>query len=203
MFCPHCRAEYRPGFSRCSDCDVPLVATLPGAEDQENQGLKIGYTTEDQMDCVVACKKLIAANIPFRVLDEKLQALREVDARFSIGVPAELYDQANELLQEGKLDFNEDEPAMELADSNEAFTSPLRGKNWDPDGWFPEDATEEIWTENKPMHTQMIEACLRENLIHVRTDVSPDGSTRVFVMSEDEVRAREIVREIVEGTPLV
>ena len=25
MFCPRCRAEYRPGFSRCSDCDVDLV----------------------------------------------------------------------------------------------------------------------------------------------------------------------------------
>jgi hypothetical protein len=25
MFCPKCGAEYRPGFSRCSDCDVYLV----------------------------------------------------------------------------------------------------------------------------------------------------------------------------------
>ena len=29
MFCPECRAEYRPGFTRCSDCDVPLVERLP------------------------------------------------------------------------------------------------------------------------------------------------------------------------------
>ena len=29
MFCPECRAEYRPGFSHCSDCDVPLVERLP------------------------------------------------------------------------------------------------------------------------------------------------------------------------------
>ena len=29
MFCPKCRAEYRPGFTRCSDCDVPLVERLP------------------------------------------------------------------------------------------------------------------------------------------------------------------------------
>jgi len=25
MFCPQCRVEYRPGFSRCTDCDVDLV----------------------------------------------------------------------------------------------------------------------------------------------------------------------------------
>jgi hypothetical protein len=29
MFCPECRAEYRPGFTRCCDCDVNLVQDLP------------------------------------------------------------------------------------------------------------------------------------------------------------------------------
>ena len=28
MFCPQCRAEYREGFFRCSDCDIPLVDPL-------------------------------------------------------------------------------------------------------------------------------------------------------------------------------
>src|SRR5262245_12127581 len=26
MFCPQCAADYRPEFTRCSDCDVSLVA---------------------------------------------------------------------------------------------------------------------------------------------------------------------------------
>ena len=29
MFCPQCKAEYRAGFARCSDCDVELVKELP------------------------------------------------------------------------------------------------------------------------------------------------------------------------------
>ncbi|PYS44943.1 MAG: hypothetical protein DMG13_33080 [Acidobacteria bacterium] len=29
MFCPRCRAEYRAGFHRCSDCDIELVEQLP------------------------------------------------------------------------------------------------------------------------------------------------------------------------------
>src|SRR6266478_7879089 len=29
MFCPECRAEYRPGFTRCADCNVDLVRELP------------------------------------------------------------------------------------------------------------------------------------------------------------------------------
>ena len=28
MFCPVCRAEYREGFSECTDCDVGLVEEL-------------------------------------------------------------------------------------------------------------------------------------------------------------------------------
>lgn len=29
MFCPECRVEYRPGFTRCTDCHVDLVKELP------------------------------------------------------------------------------------------------------------------------------------------------------------------------------
>lgn len=28
MFCPRCHAEYRPGFTDCAHCEVPLVETL-------------------------------------------------------------------------------------------------------------------------------------------------------------------------------
>jgi hypothetical protein len=31
MYCPQCGAEYRPGFTRCADCEVPLVAGKPPA----------------------------------------------------------------------------------------------------------------------------------------------------------------------------
>ncbi|SRR5260370_972618 len=35
MFCPNCRAEYRPGFARCSDCEVDLVEDLPPQNPQD------------------------------------------------------------------------------------------------------------------------------------------------------------------------
>jgi hypothetical protein len=28
MFCPNCEAEYKAGITRCSDCDIDLVAQL-------------------------------------------------------------------------------------------------------------------------------------------------------------------------------
>ena len=32
MFCPQCKAEYRPGFTQCYDCGVDLVYELPVEE---------------------------------------------------------------------------------------------------------------------------------------------------------------------------
>jgi len=29
MICPLCQAEYRQGFTRCADCDLELVDSLP------------------------------------------------------------------------------------------------------------------------------------------------------------------------------
>ena len=40
MFCPQCKAEYRPGFTHCSDCDVDLVhdsAVLSTPKDHPNR----------------------------------------------------------------------------------------------------------------------------------------------------------------------
>jgi len=35
-FCPNCRAEYRPGFARCVDCEVALIEELPPPSVQDS-----------------------------------------------------------------------------------------------------------------------------------------------------------------------
>ena len=42
-FCPSCRAEYRPEFLRCTQCDVELVDSLPPQDPSESgpDGLKL------------------------------------------------------------------------------------------------------------------------------------------------------------------
>src|SRR5258708_37238065 len=37
MFCPNCRAEYRPGFAMCSDCGIELVEILPPPDLQDSK----------------------------------------------------------------------------------------------------------------------------------------------------------------------
>ena len=44
MFCPQCRAEYREGFFRCSDCDIPLVDQLPA--DRSVTDRRRGFETD-------------------------------------------------------------------------------------------------------------------------------------------------------------
>ena len=29
MFCPKCRSEYQPGYTKCTDCNITLVSQLP------------------------------------------------------------------------------------------------------------------------------------------------------------------------------
>jgi hypothetical protein len=88
------------------------------------------------------------------------------------------------------------EPAPEQP-SVEIVAEESRG-DWDPEGWHPEDATAEVWSAESAELVDMLGSSLRENQIHFRL-MQAGGKHRLFVLPEDEARAREIVREIVEG----
>lgn len=90
---------------------------------------------------------------------------------------------------------------MELpAEEDAAATSDL-ADNWDPDQWYPEDATVEVWSEGIQRLTWMIESSFHENRIHSRTDTLDDGAWKIFVLPEAELRAREIIGEITQAAP--
>jgi hypothetical protein len=72
--------------------------------------------------------------------------------------------------------------------------------DWDPQDWYPEDATVEVWSGGQPEMGEMIAASLQENQIHSRRD-NLKGRCALFVLPDDEARAREIVREIVDAAP--
>jgi len=72
------------------------------------------------------------------------------------------------------------------------------GHGWDPTDWNPEEAASKVWHGEQSYPGEMIEMALRENQIHTRFEKA-DGKNAIFVLPEDEVRAGEIAREIVEG----
>lgn len=73
MFCPNCGDEYRPGFTRCADCDVELTETPPApAEPYEFVTV---LETGDQSLVAVAKSVLEGAGIPCIARNERLQNL--------------------------------------------------------------------------------------------------------------------------------
>ncbi|HVS74122.1 MAG TPA: hypothetical protein VHE23_01760 [Candidatus Acidoferrales bacterium] len=71
---------------------------------------------------------------------------------------------------------------------------------WDPDDWYSEDATVEVWKGDSPAFADLLSASLRENRIHCRAD-ELSGEHLLYVLPPDEPAAREILREITEGVP--
>ena len=71
---------------------------------------------------------------------------------------------------------------------------------WDPTDWNPKEAKVKVWSGDESYPGEVIEMALRENQIHARFEKT-EGKNAILVRPEDEARAREIVREIVEGTP--
>jgi hypothetical protein len=66
--------------------------------------------------------------------------------------------------------------------------------------WYPDDATSLVWDGEPAEAQEMIEMSLKENDIRMRPEVQ-NGRPQLFVLPEDEVRAKEIVREVIEGQP--
>src|SRR5919197_2688047 len=66
MFCPRCNAEYRAGFTRCSECGVLLVYRLPiqyqNSLETEAELVVVG-TYNNRLDADLAKMALEAAGI--------------------------------------------------------------------------------------------------------------------------------------------
>jgi hypothetical protein len=100
MFCPECRAEYRSGFTHCSDCDVDLVAELPKQlADVDLSSLKSVWAGKNQERCAWLCEKFNAAGIPFKVDQGRQQYLIGVEENYRIAVPAEFFEKARQIIK--------------------------------------------------------------------------------------------------------
>jgi hypothetical protein len=131
---------------------------------------------------------------------------------FEIAVPVSQYERAKEFLgiqiepDEKDLPSNEEfQAVMELPEKDNVAVHGGVEDNWDLRNWYPEDATVEVWAgdESKGASDKgwIIELALNENHIRSRADVLKDGTRHFFGRPEDEGRALEIVREIVEAAP--
>jgi len=219
LFCPQCKAEYRPGYRRCADCDIDLVDELPPTQGEESaQTTQLNdprtiWVGDSESDCVEQCQPFKEAGIPYEVsqiVKDRRQRM-EVIWKYELAVSHEDESRAKELLQlpetvaDWSSETTEEEGNQTLLEYPEHFDD-----NFDLDearrrrlylkAFDPEEACDEI-LQIPPGESSAIETSLKENYIRMRAEPQPDGSRKLFVLPEDAAIAREIVREIAEGAP--
>jgi len=102
--------------------------------------------------------------------------------------------------RESSLRARRSSPSGESVDATEP-ESPMEPLAREFAGNFnPEDATAEVWSGDEPGMAEILEDCLRENGIGCA--VNQIGvKSRILVLPISAVRAREIIREVIEATP--
>jgi hypothetical protein len=66
--------------------------------------------------------------------------------------------------------------------------------------WYAEDANVKVWEGQGEDNGDFLVAALHENGVRCRLEMASDRLA-LYVLAEDEARAREIVREVIEGKP--
>jgi hypothetical protein len=218
MFCPNCKAEYLAGVKWCSDCDVALVDSLEesggagkGQAKGEGEELRLlpVWSGDDPSEFAAVKAALEKAEIPF--LDESREGyflFPSFLSKLQVRVSSADLDRADRVVREAL-----EAPATEESagsGKNVAATPHAAGA---AEGEEEEVATEyppeepdekeeitEVWQGDDESTAAAIVACFQENGIASRK-VSGENFWRLLVRPQDEARAKEIAREVVEGTP--
>ncbi len=202
-YCPICDAEYTSSHSHCTVCGMELVSEAlrgrPLDERQQNERIVMVWRGGDPLAVSEVVNRLREAGIRHHVHatnDHLVFELGMPRPKYAVRVFASDVSKATELLAgiQESLPFG---LSFTPVPEEETTASPERSSHpWDPAG-----ATAEIWTGEDSSLAELLELCLRENLIGVRRSGREPGTLRLFVMARDETAAREILREVREATP--
>ena len=229
MICPQCKAEFRQGFTHCADCDVDLVWELPKTAIEVRSAETVGDPNEDPFCSfwkgedprvhAELCTVLDEAGIPHHTVFRRdhLFNLRNF-AAYEVGVPFSMFERAENavkeaygtegaeeretlnaprLLKEGAEAIRKLPETLTPARDHDIPGPPDTGEESD---WYPEDASVKVWSTANGEPSDFLVAALHENGIHCRVDKSGQRAT-IYALPEDEKRAREIVKEVIEGRP--
>lgn len=215
MFCPRCKAEYRQGFTHCPDCDVDLVTHLPtevptnAIREEDRDKLTLLWTGTSREAQSALCSGLGEANIAYEHKEKDVGIIPGLEqAVYAVFVKQRDLNGAQFVLERVAQHFETADPEAGADDGSAAQQALPEEEDGDfrpvPDDiatdFNAEDATEEVWRGADSEMAETVRVCLREN--GIGCVVQEVGNERaVLVMPESETRAKEIVDQIVRGTP--
>jgi hypothetical protein len=205
MFCPVCRAEYREGFTVCSDCRAALVAKLPEwSGPQAYVTLWTGENADFAERLLEELNKseLAAFRVPMEVLLRNSvdpYTLRK-GPKFGFAVcvaRTNLLETARILKKFREQESSAGDAAAEsiLADTGRDGMPPEFPLYWDS-----ATATIELWSGENEEGARFILDSLHGVGIPTRFLQEGKSFYRLMIRPEDEDRGREIVREIAENS---
>jgi Putative prokaryotic signal transducing protein len=210
MICPNCKCEYIRGVTQCADCGVALVDALESAEANPAEDVRIVpiWQGNDSAECERVQEALENADIPFTVPDPKSSfSFLPTEPTLEVWISDADREKARKILLELVGRVNPDEltpeeieslalPESDQRDSEER-TSQLQDSS---DNWDEDDPVTEVWNGDSEGFADSLIVCLREVGVASRK-LSEAGHWRLVVRPEQESRAKEIVREVVEASP--
>jgi hypothetical protein len=206
MICPNCKCEYVRGVTQCADCGVPLVDSLGPVDANPPDEIRIVsvWQGDDPAECERVKAALKDAGIEFLEQDSKNYDLFiPSGSKLEIWVSIADRDAAKRIIldEEGLIDPDELTPegieALTLPESDQPDTDEPQDLSVP---WYEDDPAVAVWTGESEALADNLIMCLREVGIASRK-LSEVNHWRLVVHPEQESRAKEIVREVVEASP--
>jgi hypothetical protein len=217
MFCPECQAEYRPGFTRCSDCGLDLVDHLEDTSVHSNNPEHSGtpellWTGTDAATRDRITDALETAQIQYHERSDKVGSLpgwsRQVHAIFihardhhAAGVALEVSARHRETTPEDsdEVPRHSNAPLPESAATDDEDGSDDVPSDYVPEDFDPDEATAEVWSGQDATTRENLITCLSNIGIGSATDESA-GQLRIRVTPSAEKRAKEMIRQIADAS---
>ncbi|MGA7795451.1 MAG: DUF2007 domain-containing protein [Candidatus Acidiferrales bacterium] len=210
MICPNCKCEYIRGVTQCADCGVALVDALepPKANLSDSVRIVALWRGNDPAECEKIREALRNADIPFTEPDTKGSfSFIATEQRMEIWISEADLERGRKILLDlnGAVDPGELTPeeleALALPESDRQDSADQESRlEISSEDWHEEDPAAEVWSGESEEFADNLIACLREIGIASRK-ISEEGRWRLVVRPEQESRAKEIVREVVEASP--
>ncbi len=113
MFCPKCRAEYREGFTTCSECHVPIVRELPSETLPEFVDYEEILSTYNPFDIAVIKSLLDPEDILYFFQGEQFSYVRPLVEPARLMVAKEDAEEAREILKDLTISFGPSGPGRD------------------------------------------------------------------------------------------